>query len=340
MSSLLEQAVIDAAALKEAAIKNAENAVLEKYAPEVKKVLNQLLEAEEDLGLGEEEEEMGAMPEPMPGEEGEEDLSPVADDMPPAYGEGEKLCPCPEEEEEVVIPLDQLIKSLEQEEEAGGLGATDEPMDRTELDLEEPMMEGLGVNIEEIVNLLEDITVDVKPVPHGHTGGGTQAEIEEAELQALAREQDTEVQEENEQLRKAVKELEETVAKLQASKNTAAEENVKYKKAVEYLSEKIDEVNLSNAKLVYVNKVLNSASLNERQKTKIVDALSSSQTIEEAKVIFDTLQSAVGTSSKKAPKSLSEAINRPSRALPRRKRKPQALEEQNVRRMRRLAGLE
>ena len=335
MSSLLEQAVIDAAALKEAAIKNAENAVLEKYAPEVKKVLNQLLEQEEDLGMG--DEEMGAMPEEG-AEEG--DVSPVADEMPPAYGEGEKLCPCPEEEEEVVIPLDQLIQSLEKEEEAGGLGADEEPMDREELDFEEPVMEGVEASLEEIVNILEDITVDVKPVPHGHTGGGTEAEIEEAELQALAQQKDTEVQEENEELRKAVKELEEAVAKLQANKSEMAEENVKYKRAVEYLSEKIDEVNLSNAKLVYVNKVLNSASLNERQKTKIVDALSSSQTIEEAKVIFDTLQSAVGTSNKKAPKSLSEAISRPSKALPRRKRKPEGLDEHHTRRMRRLAGLE
>ena len=31
MSSLLEQAIIDATALKEAAIKNAENAILDKY---------------------------------------------------------------------------------------------------------------------------------------------------------------------------------------------------------------------------------------------------------------------------------------------------------------------
>ncbi|MBI79874.1 MAG: hypothetical protein CMQ51_05580 [Gammaproteobacteria bacterium] len=338
MSSLLEQAVIDAAALKEAAIKNAENAVLEKYAPEVKKVLDQLLEAEEDLGLGLEEEpgeeEMGMAPEdPAP-------ASTVADDLPPAYGEGEKLCPCPEEEEEVVMDLDGLLADLEAEAEAGGLGASEAPMDREEdmlADEPAPMEESSQVN--ELIDILEKLTVDVKPVPHGHVGGGTEAEIEEAELQALAREQDTEVQEENEQLRKAVEDLEETVAKLQATKSEMAEENVKYKKAVDYLSEKIEEVNLSNAKLVYVNKVLNSASLNERQKTKIVDALSSSQTIEEAKVIFDTLQSAVG-SAKAAPKSLSEAINRPSKVLPRRKRQADTLEEQNVRRMRRLAGLE
>ncbi len=39
MSSLLEEAIVDARALKEAALKNAENVVLEKYSGEVKKLL-------------------------------------------------------------------------------------------------------------------------------------------------------------------------------------------------------------------------------------------------------------------------------------------------------------
>ena len=40
MSTMLEQALIDAAALKEAALKNAESAILEKYASEVKTTIN------------------------------------------------------------------------------------------------------------------------------------------------------------------------------------------------------------------------------------------------------------------------------------------------------------
>ena len=51
MSSMLEQAIIDATALKEAAIKNAEAAIIEKYAPEVKRAVSTLLEQDEDLGL-------------------------------------------------------------------------------------------------------------------------------------------------------------------------------------------------------------------------------------------------------------------------------------------------
>ena len=84
------------------------------------------------------------------------------------------------------------------------------------------------------------------------------------------------------------------------------------------LKEKVEEVNLSNAKLLYTNRILDSASLNERQRNKIVDALSNADSVEEAKVIYETLQSAVGSSRKRIPKSLSEVVQRSSTTLPRR----------------------
>ena len=37
MSSMLEQAIVDAQALREAALKNAEQSVVEKYAPEIRR---------------------------------------------------------------------------------------------------------------------------------------------------------------------------------------------------------------------------------------------------------------------------------------------------------------
>ena len=49
MSSLLEQAIIDAKALRESALKNAEQAIIEKYAPEIKQAVQNLLEQDEDF---------------------------------------------------------------------------------------------------------------------------------------------------------------------------------------------------------------------------------------------------------------------------------------------------
>ena len=54
MSSLLKEAIVDAKALREAALKNAESSIIDKYSSDVRTALDKLLEQEEldaDLGL-------------------------------------------------------------------------------------------------------------------------------------------------------------------------------------------------------------------------------------------------------------------------------------------------
>ena len=51
MSSMLEQAIVDATALREAALKNAEQAIIEKYAPQIKDAVESLLEGEALNGI-------------------------------------------------------------------------------------------------------------------------------------------------------------------------------------------------------------------------------------------------------------------------------------------------
>ena len=51
MSNLLKEAIVDAKALRESALKNAETVVIEKYSEEVKETLQKLLEQEGELGL-------------------------------------------------------------------------------------------------------------------------------------------------------------------------------------------------------------------------------------------------------------------------------------------------
>ena len=91
MSSMLEQAIVDAEALREAALKNAENMIVEKYSNQIRDAVETLLEQTE--------EEMG-MDAPMAPEQDED---PAIEDMPVVTLDGEKLCPCPEEEEEYEI---------------------------------------------------------------------------------------------------------------------------------------------------------------------------------------------------------------------------------------------
>ena len=66
MPTLLEQAIIDAQELRDAALRNAETTILEKYNAEVRNMVESLLDEQEEdeMGMGDEME-----PE-MPGDEG------------------------------------------------------------------------------------------------------------------------------------------------------------------------------------------------------------------------------------------------------------------------------
>ena len=88
----------------------------------------------------------------------------------------------------------------------------------------------------------------------------------------------------------------------------------KLTEAVTMMKEILEESNVVNARLLYKVKVLESNSLNERQKSQVAEKLSEAKSVEEAKLIFETLQSSVG-STKRHPESLSEAVERSSSAL-------------------------
>ena len=135
MSKLLERAIIDAQALKEAALKSAEQAVIEKYSGEVKTAVSRILE-QDDLGLGDldlgddlgaeepgaEMEPTGETPEPEGGEEAEggEKLDPesIMGGLPNAFDA--------DDDEIVSIKLDSLEADMEDEEDVGVFGGDDE----------------------------------------------------------------------------------------------------------------------------------------------------------------------------------------------------------------------
>ena len=315
MSTMLEQAIIDADALREVAVKNAESLVIEKYADQIKEAVETLLEQPEDelaMGLGPEIEE------PMD--------SGLVDDMTLAATDGEPACPCPDDQEEVEIDFAELQKQVaDAEAEMGG----EEPPELAAIDMlgdeEEPLMEEIELSKEELEDILEELTVDISPQKSGWSFR-PQSELDLAEEQMLANAQDSEVKEEKEAIRKAVKELEEvsenTSKELQKTQNLLSESQKslaesdsvveKLQKTVNLLRDKLNESNISNAKLLYTNKVLLSDSMNERQKNQVAEAITKAESVEEAKVIFETLQNTVGSTSKKQPKSLSEAVQRTS----------------------------
>jgi hypothetical protein len=322
MSSLLEQAIVDAKALKEAAYKNAEAAVLEKYSVEIKDVLKSLLEQEEVPEMA-----------PVPGAAttsaitGEDPI----EGIPSATTDDEKLCQCPDEDEKVSIDLDALAGAVAQEEEQmGGLGQSAVMSRQNDLApalaevftidkkaLTEELEEEIEFDQDELGSMLEEeveFKFDHNPQYKGNSwslgGGVTNHDVDNLKLSKLAKEL-AEKDKETEKLVADKEELEESLKELTEISKALADKVEKYEAVVPALKEKLDAFALSNAKLLYTNRVLSNGSLNERQKNKLVETLSNAKTPDEAKTIYETLQSSVqGASVSATPKSLSEAVTR------------------------------
>ena len=331
MSSMLEQAIVDAKALKESAIKNAEAIVVEKYSDQIKEAVSALLEQEEDPFAAEDEFAEDSPVEP----DMEAATDPSLVQVPPALEEDIPDSTGPANDTDIVqLDLDglrQQIDNLESEtgRDASDVLAPDQVSHETVAQNLEPAVAASPeaasaltevddeIEIDEslLEDILERIKVDIDPKMSGWAGT-PQSQMEEYADMALAQENDDEVKEENEALRSRLKELEESLKKNTDQKERLAEENSKFMEAVMILKEKVDMVNVSNAKLLYINKALENSSLNERQKRKIVEAISKAETTKEAKVIYETLQSTVGSTGKRSvPKSLSEAVSRSSSLL-------------------------
>ena len=316
MSTLLEQAIVDAEALKEAAIKNAEAAIIEKYSSEVRDAVNSLLEQEEET-LDEEEE------------------SPVMEEVPYAVEEGDEPImvrldlealerALSEEEEPVEESHEDLADTLEEEiEEALETEGEETDLDE-EIELDEEILDAIA----------EELKVDLGIPDQGLGGRSTPTDRNlEGQKVTLAALKDTELAEEHEAIQKAREETGMYVNQV----NELKQDNSNLQKTILHLKERLEEVNLSNARLLYTNRVLNSTSLNERQKTRIVESISNADSVEEAKVIYETLQSAVGDKTKSSPQSLREAVERPSSTLPR--RRENNTQNPHFSRMRALAGI-
>jgi len=387
MSSLLEQAIVDAKALKEAALKNAEATIIDKYSEEVKSTLGRLLE-QDDLG-----DIMGDLGADEPSLEAEDtmqeevDADEIAEGVPDAFTEDVAEFGDTAEGDLTEVTIDfaelaEALKSLREEvegedtlEEAGGLDIDDEEptsvVEEVEEDIDEEIeidedaivemvtkmlsedpaaeeeadsdtMEKAGLEEADEDDLYEDIsdglldaiaeklTVDMGASLSGWAGRSSEDTKHQMELE-LAKRRSTDMKDELDALKQAQEEL---VFENKKLKETL----VNYKSVVGSLKESVQDVNLSNARLLYTNRVLGNTSLNERQKQRIVEAISKAGSVEEAKTIHETLQSTVQAGPRISPKSLNEAINRPSSIIRASRKEEPQVDPFNVR-MRKLAGI-
>ena len=102
------------------------------------------------------------------------------------------------------------------------------------------------------------------------------------------------------------------------------------------LRSELNEVNLLNAKLLYVNKLFKSKNLTEAQKVKVINAFDRAETVKETKNIFETLKESLNAPVKSAIK---ESLSFASKAAGVADRKPIVENNDFVARMQKLAGI-
>ncbi len=408
MSTLLSEAIIDAKALREAALKNAETAVIEKYSQEVKETLDNLLE-QDDLGgempdLGGEMPDLGAEPAepgtedtidedneiplaatddfsdlegknlkdfPHQGEQidvtidlgalqeavaalGDEinenqEFDITADDIANILSEEGDDCADDEDEDDEIVevaglsaPEDNLFDTQESgdtddddddEDDEGSSSAEAETASASGIAATDAAQKGLEekFDIDSLTDaIIEKLTVDMGATLSGWAGRSSESMKWEMEKE-IAHRRSTDLQDDLETLKKAQEEL-------VFENKQLNEQNTQYKLAVQELKEGLHDVNLSNARLLYTNRILRNTSLNERQKDKIVEAISNAGSAPEARTIFETLQSTVVATPKRSPQSLSEVISRRSSTI-RASRKETPSSDPLQERMKRLAGI-
>ena len=306
MSAMLEQAIVDAKALREAAIQSAEQAVLAKYSGQIKDTIETLLEQDEVKGESYGEDTVAP--------EDKDDKSIVEaqldeyDGKAYAFGDLSDSNNFELEEDQVIeIDLEKIVAESNVSDE---VAVSDEEIDK--LVSEELENEQASLNEEENKEVEEEVIeekmkLDFEATPAGWMNRGTKV------LESAIAEMELELTKEHKETQKVLEvnlqKAENTLKKEQKENARLTNENEALYEAVESLKTKFDEMNLINAKLLYTNKVLSNGSLNERQKNEIVESIQSTDSVEKAKVVYETLQSAVGTP-KTGPKSLSEAVDR------------------------------
>lgn len=108
-------------------------------------------------------------------------------------------------------------------------------------------------------------------------------------------------------------------------------------KTIKALKSELNEINLFNAKLMYVNKIFKAKNLNESQKTRVIDAFDRAVSVKEVENTYKTLQETVSAAPKKS--SLKESVGFASKAMGNAPARPIVEADAFVSRWQTLAGI-
>lgn len=297
--NLFKEAIAEAKAIREAAISNAREALEESLTPHLKDMLAAKLREmeEEELDEATDSEEQEEMDEAAKSDD-KESTDEAEDDSEESDDEAE------DDEEEVEDdepaddePVDMDVDDVEanEDEEIGDMTRSDlEAMLRDIISQELQAssmggedMEGMDMDMDMDMEPEEgdDMEMDMDMEPGVDDMVGPEDEDDETiSLDELLNELDKLTTESKKPSQRRVKEdpYERKYNRLKLDYNKAV-------KTVNTLKSQLNEVNLLNAKLLYVNKIFKTNSLNESNKANVIASFDRAKSVKEVKLIYKTI---------------------------------------------------
>lgn len=307
-SELFKQAIAEAKTIREAAIANAKEALEETLTPHLKDMLAaKLQEMEEEEAYEDEvvnEEDLINDPEDpathgnvaeAEEEESEEAPEEEAEEEEEESEEGEEEIDL---ENMTVEDLTDLIKSIV-DQELGQEGEEDHSIeDEDAPDMEDASNEEEEIDINEILSELDECEEGEEDEEHfdlfvaepesnvDYEGPSQSDDIQAAALEIVKANPELTW---GEALRQAQAKPAEPIAEEEDAYEEESSEMEEALATIDELKTQLHEVNLLNAKLLYVNKIFKDNSLTESQKVNVVAAFDKAETVKEVKLVYETV---------------------------------------------------
>ena len=364
---LLKQAIAEAKSVREAAIANAKEALEETLTPHLKDMLAAKLQEMEDKDVdevavneveeeveeaveetveeGSKEDEMEEAVEEAPVEEAEHDGEEAADDEGEEAPEEveDEIEDEPAEDEDLkdlsVGDFKDMIRDIIAQEMGDGGAELDAELPADDMDagadLDEPgegdpLAGGEGdeeIDLDELIRELEAVSEgeSEEEMEEGKKKEEMEEEVAEAAEGPAANEVPAESDSKEKNVNDTIKE--ENSSELEEALET-----------IETLRKELNEVNLLNSKLLYVNKIFKANNLSESQKVNIIAAFDKAETVKEVKLVFETVSDNVVL---KKETTIKEHKGSASKATGTTASKPEVISEVSsaVLRMQKLAGI-
>lgn len=318
---ILKEAIADAKAVKETAIANAKLSIEEAFAPHVSKMISSKLEEIEELDEMETDENDELSLDEILEDDSIEEVK-DEDDAKEKKEDKEKDEDEEDEEEEdeesedvdiedmTEADLRDFVEEIVKDMAANGEITPDEVMDNEMPGLEDEGAEAdEDIDIEELLAEIEGDDVNEYKSEHDEYYELAIKYCQDHPEEAMCA--DLNVNEINKKAMKPFNEVKNKKALKPFNEAKKSDELNEAYDTIKILSSNLKEINLLNAKLLYVNKIFKAKDLNEAQKVKVLDNFDKTTSIKEVKLVYETMIGSLNA--RKAP--IRESFMKPASSI-------------------------